>query len=309
MLVDDDEPTLSAIKRLLAEADTEIDILSATNAQEALDIFENTPITVLLTDNLMPGMSGIELLSQVKVTSPDTVRLMMTGYADLETAVKSINDGEVYKFIVKPWDDSDLINTLEEAIDRASLAQSLKRSDEPTLLSLARTIELKDPYTKGHCERVALYALLIADHLDLSDEMKKNIKYGAWLHDCGKIGVPEAILNKNGPLDEDELRIIRNHPRWGADVTEQAKFNQTINNVVYFHHERYDGNGYPEGLSGQNIPLEARVAAVADVYDALTSDRAYRKRYNKEESLKVIGSKRCTWFDPRIVDIFLNNIG
>lgn len=309
LLVDDDESTLAAIKRLLAEADAEINVLSAGNAREALDVFENTPITVLLTDNRMPGMSGIELLSQVKVTSPDTVRLMMTGYADLETAVRSINDGEVYKFIVKPWDDNDLVNTLKEAIDRASLAQSLKRSDEPTLLSLAQTIELKDPYTKGHCERVAMHALLIADHLDLSDEMKKNIKYGGWLHDCGKIGVPEAILNKNGPLDEEELKIIRNHPRWGADVMEQAKLNQTINNIVYFHHERYDGKGYPEGLSGENIPIEARVVAVADVYDALTSDRAYRERYSKADSLKIIRSGTGTWFDPRIVDIFLNNIG
>ncbi len=231
LLVDDEEQILKAIKRLLY--DTDFNILLAKHGREALDILENHAISVLLTDNLMPGISGIDLLSQVKQKSPDTVRLLMTGYADLKTAVRSINEGEVYKFIVKPWDDNELIRILQESIDRAGLIQTLKRPDEPTLLSLAQTIELKDPYTKGHCDRVAKYALLIADHLDLSEEKKRDLTYGSWLHDCGKIGVPESILNKRGPLNEEEVSIMKNHPRWGAEVMTLAKLSQTIVNIVF----------------------------------------------------------------------------
>lgn len=175
------------------------------------------------------------------------------------------------------------------------------------MLSLAQTIESKDPYTLGHCESVARYALMIADALRLSDEIKKDIRYGSWLHDCGKIGVPENILNKNGPLNECEFEIIKNHPRWGADVAVQASMSENIVKIIFHHHERYDGRGYPSGLQEHAIPYVARIVTIADVFDALTSDRPYRKGFDAEKAVKIIRMMGGNVFDPGILDVFLRN--
>ncbi len=280
-------------------------VLSASSAGEALSHFHREEIAVIVSDNQMPGMMGIDLLTRIKEISPDTMKILMTGYADLATAVDAINRGEVFRFITKPWEDDALIQTVQEAIKRYQIVQSLKKEDESTLLSIAQTIELKDPYTRGHCESVARYALMIADALNLSDEIKKEIRYGCWLHDCGKIGVPENILNKNGSLDENEFEIIRNHPRWGADVAVQARMSENIVKIILHHHERYDGSGYPSGLHGHTIPYVARIVTVADVFDAMTSDRPYRTAMSASQAIEEI--KRCagTQFDPVVVQAFL----
>ncbi len=305
IFVDDEEYVRNSIIRLFSDIDMRV--LSASNAAEALAHFQREEIAVIVSDNQMPGMKGIDLLTRIKEISPDTLKILMTGYADLTTAVDAINRGEVFRFITKPWDDDALIQTVQEAIKRYQIVQSLKKEDESTILSLAQTIELKDPYTRGHCESVARYALMIADALRLSDEIKKEIRYGSWLHDCGKIGVPENILNKNGPLDENEFEIIRNHPRWGADVAVQARMSENIVKIILHHHERYDGSGYPSGLHGHAIPYAARIVTVADVYDAMTSDRPYRKRVGMEKTVQIMRMMEGNVFDPEILDVFLHN--
>jgi putative nucleotidyltransferase with HDIG domain len=195
-----------------------------------------------------------------------------------------------------------------DSIDRYKIVSSIKSADEAKLLSLAQTIELKDPYTKGHCERVATYALMLADGMDLSDVMKKNIKYGSWLHDCGKIGVPEIILNKPSELDDEQFATMKKHSRWGADVAKTAQLPEPVVNIALYHHERFNGEGYPLGLKGINIPLEARVVAIADAFDAMTSDRPYRKKLSKEEAIAVITKSKSSSFDPALVDIFVSVI-
>jgi putative nucleotidyltransferase with HDIG domain len=172
------------------------------------------------------------------------------------------------------------------------------------MLSLVRALELKDSYTKGHSERVAGYAMSIARKLELPGEVVKAIQYGSWLHDCGKIGVSENILNYEGPLDDAEVHIVRNHPLWGADVARQARLADTIVNIILSHHERFDGKGYPAGLKNGEIPLEARIAAVADIYDALTTERPYRKAYDKDKALEMLISMKGNVLDPELVDIF-----
>ena len=302
LFVDDEEYVLQAVSRLFDEE--EIRLLKAANSQEALNLFTNNSIAVIVSDNLMPGMKGVELLSKVKTISPDTVRILMTGNADLATAIEAINTGEVFKFIVKPWNNDELVAIVLESQKRHQLLKSLKKTDESTLLSLAQTIELKDPYTRGHCDRVAKFALLIADHLSISSEIKSNIKYGSWLHDCGKIGIPEAILNKPGPLDESEIVILHKHPGLGADVALQAKLDVTVINIILYHHEWYGGEGYPKGIAGKEIPLEARIVSVADVFDALTSDRPYRKGFRVDDAFKMIEGMKHIQLDPQLVDIF-----
>jgi len=303
LFVDDEEMILESIDGLFLNHDFRI--ITATNADDALSILEREEIAVIVSDHAMPGMKGTELLSKVKERSPDTLKILMTAHADLGIAVDAINEGEVFRFIMKPWNIEHFINTVHEAVKRYQIVQSLKNIDEATFLSLAQTIELKDPYTRGHCERVAHYALMIAEELGMSPETKNTIKFGSWLHDCGKIGVPEKILNKEGSLSETEFEIIKKHPRWGADVAKQANLPRMIHNIILYHHERHDGTGYPTGIKGKDIPLESRIVAVADVYDALTSARSYRSQYSTDKAIKIMLAMKETVFDPEIIDIFI----
>ena len=304
LFVDDEQNILNAVKRLFM-SDT-IDVLTASTALEGMELMKRNTVAVIVSDNMMPGMNGIAFLEWTKTVSPDSVRILMTGYADLHSAIESINRGEVFRFVTKPWNDTDLSQIVLDSIDRYKIVSSIKSADEAKLLSLAQTIELKDPYTKGHCERVAAYALMLADGMDLSDVMKKNIKYGSWLHDCGKIGVPEIILNKPSELDDEQFATMKKHSRWGADVTKTAQLPDPVVNIALYHHERFNGEGYPLGLKGINIPLEARIVAIADAFDAMTSDRPYRKKLSKEEAIAVITESKSSSFDPALVDIFVS---
>jgi putative two-component system response regulator len=306
LFVDDEQNILNAVKRLFM-SDT-IDVLTASTALEGMELMKRNTVAVIVSDNMMPGMNGIAFLEWTKTVSPDSVRILMTGYADLHSAIESINRGEVFRFVTKPWNDTELSQIVLDSIDRYKIVSSIKSADEAKLLSLAQTIELKDPYTKGHCERVATYALMLADGMDLSDVMKKNIKYGSWLHDCGKIGVPEIILNKPSELDDEQFATMKNHSRWGADVAKTAQLPEPVVNIALYHHERFNGEGYPLGLKGINIPLEARVVAIADAFDAMTSDRPYRKKLSKEEAIAVITKSKSSSFDPALVDIFVSVI-
>ncbi|MCE5274335.1 MAG: HD domain-containing phosphohydrolase [Syntrophaceae bacterium] len=302
LFVDDEEYILEIASQIFMESG--IEILTARNAAEALDVVRTHEIAVLVSDNHMPGMRGIDLLSRVKALSPETVKILMTGFADLETALEAINRVEVFRFIVKPWENTQLVGLVEDALKRYRLIKSIIRGDENTMRSLVHALELKDPYTRGHSERVARYALLIARHLGLDEDELKAIRYGSWLHDCGKIGVSENILNNEGPLDEADIHIIRNHPLWGADVARKARLSDMIVNIILSHHERYDGKGYPSGLQAEEIPLEARIVSVADIYDALTTERPYRKAYTPELALEMLISMKENVLDPKLVECF-----
>ncbi|GAB7025942.1 HD domain-containing phosphohydrolase [Geotalea toluenoxydans] len=277
-------------------------VLTASSGIEALQIVNQNIIAVVVADNQMPGMNGLELLAKIKEISPHTVKIMMTGSADLATTLSAINNGEVFRFVVKPWKDTEMVKAVKDGIRRFRILQSLKREDEFVLHSLAQTIELKDACTKGHCDRVATIALQIAVKLGVSENKQEEIKFGSWLHDCGKIGVPEAVLNAPRQLTEEEFELVKNHSVWGCTVVRKANLSEAVQNIVLYHHERYDGRGYPSGLQGNDIPLEARIVAVADVYDALSVDRPYRSKLSREQIIETIDGMRGTYLDPEIVD-------
>ena len=306
LLVDDEANILNALARLFLDRD--VRVLRAETGEEALGIVRREPVAVVVSDNLMPGMRGVELLSRVRDLSPDTVRVLLTGYADLPTAIEAINRGEVFRFHVKPWVDEEILQTVEEGMRRYQLVRSLRNGDEAALRSIAQTIELKDPYTRGHCDRVAAFALRIAEALRLSEGTRRAIKHGSWLHDCGKIGVPEAILNCPGKLSEADFDVVKKHPGWGAEVGRQANLPEEVINIILYHHERFDGRGYPTGAKGTEIPLEARIVAVADVFDAMSTDRPYAKGYDRAEAMRVMGVLRGAALDPQLVDIFLGGL-
>jgi len=307
LLVDDEANILNALERLLLDSD--LRVLRAGNGGEALEILRTEPVAVVVSDNLMPGMRGVELLSRVRDSSPDTARVLLTGYADLPTAIEAINRGEVFRFHVKPWVDEEIVRTIEEGVQRYRLVRTLRKGDESTLRSIAQTIELKDPYTRGHCDRVEAFARMIAGKLDLPESMRRAIRQGSWLHDCGKIGVPEAILNFPGKLSEEDFSVVRKHPGWGAEVGRQANLPEEVINIILYHHERFDGRGYPTGAKGKEIPLEARIVAVADVFDAMSTDRPYATGYDRVEARRVMGVLRGAALDPELVDIFLGALG
>ena len=304
LIVDDEEKILRSIERMLI--DTDLRILKARNAEEALRLIRNEDISVILSDNMMPGMKGVDLLSAARDHAPDTIRILMTGQADLATAIDAINKGEVYRFITKPWDNAQLEQTIHDGIERHRIIGKLKKADEASLLSIGQAIELKDPYTRGHCNRVAEYSLLMVEAAGLPADVQKQIKHGSWLHDCGKIGIRESILNKEGPLTEEEYEIVKNHPAWGAEIGRQGLLSQTVINIILYHHEHYDGRGYPFRKMGEEIPWEARAVAVADVFDAITTDRPYRRGFSLEAGMEHMRlHMRGTVLDPDLLDSFV----
>ena len=304
LFVDDEQPIRNAIERMYLERD-DVRCLFAASGQEGLDILAQEEVWVVVSDYLMPGMRGIEFLSKVKGIRPDTIRIMMTAYADLSIAIDAINKSEAYRFVTKPWNNKELMDTIDEALMRYQLIQSLGSADETVYLSLAQTVELKDPYTKGHCDRVARYAVALAQAAGLNDGMINDIKHGSWLHDCGKIGVPEGVLNFPGRLSDDDLETVMQHPRWGSEVARQARMSDTVINIILYHHERYDGKGYPSGLEAEHIPIEARIVAIADVFDALFSDRPYRKAYDFDRTIEILHEMTKDHFDPHLLELFL----
>ena len=306
LLVDDEAIILNALSRLLLDRD--VRILRAGNGEEALGIVRREPVAVVVSDNLMPGMSGVELLSRVRDLSPDTVRVLLTEVADLPTAVEAVDRGEAFRFHVKPWVDEEIVRTVEEGMGRYRVVRSLRHGDEAALRSIGQTIELRDPYTQGHCDRVAAFALKITEGLGLPEETRRAIRHGSWLHDCGKIGVPEAILNFPGKLSAAEFDVVKKHPGWGADIGRQANLPGEVLNIILHHHERFDGRGYPMGAKGTEIPLEARIVAVADVFDAMSTDRPYAKGYERAEAMRVLGVLGGAALDPEMVDILLKAV-
>jgi putative nucleotidyltransferase with HDIG domain len=227
----------------------------------------------------------------------------------LSSAVKEVGAGDLTKkVVIKTGDElEDLAGTFNKMTDELLDSQKkLHRHYLGTLKSLAQALEAKDPYTIGHSERVANYALNIAKDLGLSDNDLELIKEVCIFHDIGKIGVPERILSKPGPLTEEEERIIRLHPKVGEDILKYIEFLKPGITIVRDHHERPDGKGYPHGLKGKEIPLLALIVAVADVFDALTTDRPYRKALSKDKAIKMLEDNKGTQFDAHLVDVFVD---
>ncbi len=283
-----------------------IRFLSTDNAPEALDIIAREKVAVIIADNYLSETKGMDLLSKVSSLSADTMKILIANDADLTTAVNAIYNCGVSRVIMKPWASDDLYQNVKEVIIQYHISQSLKEENRDTLLSIAQAVEIKDLYTLGHSSRVAAYALMLAQASGVSSEITQDIKYGGLLHDIGKINIPEHILNKQGTLTNDDHTVIRNHPGWGANVAGHLKLSQPIINIIRHHHERYDGKGYPSRIKGKDIPLETRIVSIADVYDALTSDRQYRRRYSEDDALILMKSMKGNALDPGLMEVFID---
>jgi putative two-component system response regulator len=324
-LIVDDEPRLRQVLVHLMRNDG-FTCLEAGNGEEAIALLEQHGVTLVMSDLRMPKLDGIDLLRQIRGRWPNTAVVMITAVADVEVAVSCLAMGAM-DYLTKPFHLEEVRARVVQALEKRRLvlenrgyqeslqekvAIQARRLEElflASVQSLAEALEVKDPYTRGHSVRVSHYSAVIATELGLGGELLRRIELGGHVHDIGKIGVREDVLNKAGKLTNEEYQHIMTHPMVGWKIlapllgdTPEAL------NIVRSHHERFNGRGIPDGLSGENIPLEARIAAAADSFDAMTSDRPYRPGLSMDDAIAEIVRCSGEQFDPHIVDAVVSAV-
>ncbi len=327
LIVDDDAQVREVLYQIFLSANYQC--VLATNGREGLEVFRagRPPLTV--TDLKMPVMDGIGLLEEIRREDGDAAVIVLTGAPDVKTAIDSLKLG-AYDFIMKPVNVDELLFAAERALERRQLLierreyhallerrvaeatrelqvayRQLQETYQATLEALGSALDSRDVGTEAHSRRVHGYALATAREYGVPDSDLPDLGYGVLLHDIGKIGIPDAILLKPGPLTPEEWRTMRRHPEIGKRLIEGIPFLHGAVPIVYSHHEKWDGTGYPRGLSGERIPLGARIFCIVDAFDAITFDRPYSKALPFEAAYAEI--KRCagTHFDPAVVEAFL----
>ncbi len=330
LVVDDD----ASVRRIMAVVLAQLGFPCETagSGEEALRILERQRIDAVISDLQMPGMSGMELLAKVKQRYPHVIFLVVTGVDDIRVGIQAMRQG-ADDYLVKPLqvDANILLASLTRALHRKRLEQEVEsyrhhleeivaeqtkqlrealrqteRSYDHTLEVLGAAIDLRDSPTAGHSRRVFLYSIEIAKRMGGLEKQMRNIAMGAWLHDIGKLAISDAILLKPGPLTDKEREIMQRHAQIGYDLIRGIPFLAGAAEIIFAHHERCDGSGYPRGLKAMEIPVGARIFAVADTFDAMTSDRPYRRALPFRASREVIERGAGMLYDPHVAKIFLN---
>ncbi len=318
LCVDDERIVLLSLKsKLRAQLGSEARIETAESGEDALHlvdelILEGVPIALVLSDLRMPGMNGDVLLAKIREKSPDTLNVLLTGYADLEAVANAVNRAGLYRYLTKPWRRDDLILTVREAL-RSWSSEMLLREKSRTieLLTVAMVTALEnvnlvsDEDTGHHVRRVGAYSRIIAEGMKTEESFLKRIGLYASLHDIGKVGVPREILISGLRYKPEERDLMKRHVEYGGRMLDMEGVDRMARNVALYHHERWDGNGYAKGLAGEDIPIEARIVAVADVFDALTTARPYKKAFTPDDAVREIREGSGKAFDPTVVDAFL----
>lgn len=306
VLVVEDDP---AVRYVLAELLGTLGhgVVTAESAEKALALLDVISPDLVITDVHLGGMNGIELCARIK-SDPRyelTPVVVLTAVADVDARVAGLAAG-ADDFFPKPVDFKELRTRVAALLRVKGLLDQLERA-EGVITTLALTIEARDTYTAGHCERLSRYAVAVGERLGVDMAMSRALRLGGYLHDLGKIAVPDGILLKPGPLDDIERERIRQHPRAGADLVLGLKSLDDVRPIMRYHHERWNGTGYPDGLAGDDIPLGARIIAVVDVYDALHTERPYKSALTHEESVSILTRETdAGYWDPRVVTAFLD---
>lgn len=328
LIVDDDE----FVRKFLTEA-LSVDgyrAIPAGSAREALRALGQAAYELALLDIYLPDRNGIEVLREIRERYPDTAVVMVSGAEEIDTVLASLNLG-ASDFITKPFGRELVVSRVEQALEKRRLSIENKRHQreleqlvkertealqrslqyieatyDATIKALGGALDLRDSETQYHSERVSLYVLKLARVVGIRDPKRlKDLEWGAFLHDIGKIGIPDSILMKPGRLDAEEMKVIKTHPSLGARLLQGIPFLKSAAELVQHHHEWYDGSGYPNALKGEQIPLSARLFAVADTIDAITSDRPYRKAQPVGEARKELVRLSGVQYDPQVVQAFL----
>nr|WP_321512896.1 HD domain-containing phosphohydrolase [uncultured Pseudodesulfovibrio sp.] len=315
LMVDDEENVLLSHHRTLRP---HFQVYTAQGGRAALKTLETEgPFAVVISDIKMPSMSGIDLLSIIREKYPDTIRMVLTGYADLDLAINAINRGDIFRFMTKPCDNKDLIATIHagitqfnmiEATREYAIVKRLQKGLEGTLRAFTKLVEFRDPYTAGHMDRVAKIATGIAEHLKLERDQIEALRLASLVHDIGKIAVPAGILNKPGLLNDAEFTLIKAHPLVGAEIFKTLDTEWPISRIILEHHERIDGSGYPNGLTGSQLLLESKIIAVSDVIDAITTHRPYRQSLGSRKAIEYLQENSGKLFDPTVTSTAIKMI-
>ncbi|HYL62893.1 MAG TPA: HD domain-containing phosphohydrolase [Candidatus Methylomirabilis sp.] len=327
LAVDDDSPALKLLCLMLSAP--VFHCVAANNGEEALVALQRQPFDAIISDLCMPGMSGMELLGEARRHHPHAAFLVTTGVDDVEVGVRAMRSG-ADDYLVKPLLECAVVASLERALQKRRLEQEvenyrlhletivgertgqlqaalqqIERSYEDTLQALGAAIDLRDNETAGHSRRVCRYSLEMANAMGLPEAQLSNVARAAYLHDIGKLGIPDRILLKPGPLTADERKLMQEHVQIGFDIVKSIPFLSDAAEIVLTHHERFDGSGYPRGLKGEQIAIGSRIFAVADTLDAITSDRPYHRAAGFEFARETIRRLSGTHFDPQVVNVFV----
>jgi putative nucleotidyltransferase with HDIG domain len=336
LVVDDDDSVRDLITGILSHSGHEC--RSVSSAEAALAALQsNTRYALVLSDLAMEGMDGFALLERIRKLDPQLPVVMVTGVHDISVALSTMRSG-AYDYLLKPFERDQLLVTVRRALENRRLkienlsyrsrlealvaartelleranaeltrkTDELERSYDITLEALGDALDLKDAETEGHSKRVTAFTIAIARAMELPPERVRVIARGAFLHDVGKMAIPDAILRKPGRLTPEEQTLMREHAQYGYQMLHKIPFLKEAANIVYSHQERFDGTGYPRGLKGDQIPLGARIFAVADTFDAITSDRPYRAAQSISSARREIQRHSGHQFDPEVVDTFIS---
>jgi putative nucleotidyltransferase with HDIG domain len=305
LVVEDNDVMRLGLQALLEESG--YDVMSAVHGEEALDQMSWNIPDLILSDISMPEMDGYSFFEAVR-SHPEWVSIpfiFLTARGEREETFKGRQLG-VEDYLIKPITQDELITTVQSRLARNQqlLLAKLQEAYEASLIMLVNAIDLRDHYTRGHVERVMNYALAITDELGCSRYERDGVRFGAILHDIGKIHIQDRVLRKTGPLNREEWMEMKKHPVIGAEMIKDIPYLAPAIQVIRYHHERWDGSGYPAGLAGEAIPRPARIVAVADSFDAMTTERPYRNTLTPEGAFQTIVESSGLLFDPAVVSAF-----
>jgi putative two-component system response regulator len=320
LIVDDEEAGRQTLESILEGEGYQL--VMAENGQQAIETAKAVLPDVILLDVMMPGMTGFEVCERIR-NDPSIAEIpiiVLTALDDRESLLTALKAG-ADDFITKPFDRFELRARLigitrlnryhklaEERQKLRNVHTELLEAYEETIAGWSRAMDLRDRETEGHSQRVTDLTLKMAKMFGMSDEELVHVRRGALLHDMGKLGIPDSVLQKQDKLSEEELEVMRKHPQFAYDLLNPIEYLRGALDIPYCHHEKWDGTGYPRGLKGEEIPVAARLFAVVDVWDALTSDRPYRFAWKKEDALNHIREQAGKHFDPQVVDLFFKVI-
>jgi len=317
LVVDDEEPIRNALKKFLAQQ--QLEVYAAGSGEEALQQLRRHRVSLMLCDIRMPGTSGVDLVPQALEIEPELAILMLTAVNDATSAALCMQRGAM-DYLTKPIELADLGRAVQRALKRREmllenrqLNQWLKEEVTTRTAELHRErqklLEAKDPYMRGHSARVADLAATIAHQLGLPDEQVEHVRVAGRLHDIGKIGTRESVLNKEGALTPEEFEHVKQHVVIGSQILAPLSHLGDIMPAVRAHHERWDGTGYPDGLRGEAIPMAARILAAVEVYDALSTSRAYQEKMTAEHAVQRMADLSGTVLDPAVYDALATVVG
>lgn len=319
LCVDDERIILESLRMELKGVINDVRIDVSDNGAEAIELVKsyiqnNLDVVAVISDQRMPGMKGDELLAQIHRLTPKTLTILLTGYTDIEAVKNAVNNASLYRYISKPWESNDLILTVNEAF-KSYLQEKLieEKTEKIEKLTVAMVSALEninlanDENTGFHIKRVSEYSGFMAEKSGHDELFVRRIKLYSTLHDIGKVAIPRDILTKPGKYTAEEFKIMKEHATIGGRMFDNDDVDPMAREIALYHHEKWDGSGYNAGLSGENIPIAARIVAIADVFDALTTERPYKKALSAQEALKTMEDETDTHFDPDLFKLFHEN--